>query len=355
MTKLEFWTWLNGTGVARRAAKAEEQGWDGVALGDSQNLLPDPFVELGIAATVTSRLKLGTAVTNPLTRVPAALATAIATVHVESGGRAVLGIGRGDSALAHLGLGPVKVAAFGSYLYRLQGYLRGEDVAFDREADARGIAPDASVLGMLDAPQVSRLRWLDPAVTKVPVDVAASGPRMIELGARSAESITFALGLSQDRLTWAIELAQSVRREHSVDGAMGFGTYVPIIVHPDRNVARDLVSGMAASVARFSVMHGRVAAPIEEHQGEALRAVHASYKMSKHFTHGSPQSSHLDSETIDSFAIAGPPSYCVERISELADIGLSKIFVMDSGQGIDPKMVKKSRQCLVEEVLPAFR
>ena len=54
-------------------------------------------------------------------------ASAIATVHVESGGRAYMGIGRGDSALAHLSRVPHSVAAFEDYLVRLQGYLRGEE------------------------------------------------------------------------------------------------------------------------------------------------------------------------------------------------------------------------------------
>ena len=48
-----------------------------------------------------------TGVTNPATRHPAALATAIATVQEESGGRAILGIGRGDTALFHLGRTPM--------------------------------------------------------------------------------------------------------------------------------------------------------------------------------------------------------------------------------------------------------
>src|SRR5215218_1336291 len=121
--------------IARYAERMEADGFDGLAVVDSQNLSGDPYVALALAAKVTSRLGLATGVTNPYTRHPAATACSIASVQAVSGGRAVLGIGRGDSALAHLGLAPAPVAVFGDYLRRVQGYLRGEDVAFDRAGD----------------------------------------------------------------------------------------------------------------------------------------------------------------------------------------------------------------------------
>ena len=46
-------------------------------------------------------------------------------------GGAVVGIGRGDSALAHIGRAPVRVAAFERYLKAVQGYLSGRSVTFD--------------------------------------------------------------------------------------------------------------------------------------------------------------------------------------------------------------------------------
>ena len=40
----------------------------------------------------------------------------------------VLGIGRGDSALAHLGRAPARLAWFERYLANLQAYLRGDAI-----------------------------------------------------------------------------------------------------------------------------------------------------------------------------------------------------------------------------------
>ena len=79
---------------------------DGFAVVDSQNLSGDSYVALAMAARDTKKIKLGTGVTNPLTRHPAATASAIASIQLISDGRAVLGIGRGDSSLAHIGRAP---------------------------------------------------------------------------------------------------------------------------------------------------------------------------------------------------------------------------------------------------------
>src|SRR5262245_34459361 len=69
----EFWT--SGAGLPqafmRRARRAEALGFDGVTVVDSQNLSGDCYIALGLAATETTRIKLGTGVTNPFTRHPA--------------------------------------------------------------------------------------------------------------------------------------------------------------------------------------------------------------------------------------------------------------------------------------------
>ena len=68
------------------ARQAEESGFAGLLLADSQNLVGDPFVELGVAARVTSRIGLGTGIVNLVTRHPAVVAAAIASVQVDRAG-----------------------------------------------------------------------------------------------------------------------------------------------------------------------------------------------------------------------------------------------------------------------------
>lgn len=345
--------WLAGASLPGRTAdfarRAEDEGWDGWALVDSQNLACDPYVHLGLAAGATSRLKLATGVTNPVTRHPAAAATAIATVHAESGGRAVLGIGRGDSSLAYLGLAPASPDAFERYLARLQAYLRGEEVPFDVEGDGAGVAPSAETLGMADAPDSSRIRWIAAAsLPKVPLDVAATGPRVIGIAAKVADRITFAVGSDPERMRWAIGEARA-------SSSLPLGAYLPVVVHEDRDRARELVGGGVASFARFSVMHGKVAGPVNEADRDVLSTVHDRYDMHRHFTHGSPQSQGLPPDSVDRFAVAGPASYCVERLAELLELGLEKLVLLGGGIGMDRDDARASRRALVEEVLPKLR
>ncbi len=58
------------------AAAVEEDGWDGLLFMDSQNLSMDVFGSMYLAASATSRLKIGAAVTNLVTRHPAVVASA---------------------------------------------------------------------------------------------------------------------------------------------------------------------------------------------------------------------------------------------------------------------------------------
>src|SRR4029453_6703373 len=108
MPRPEVWT----TGIAwpgaveRAATRAEAASFDGLAVVDSQNLAGDPWVGLAPAARETEPLRLGTAVTNPVTRPPAVTAAAAVTLQVASAGRFVLGIGRGDSGAPAPGRAP---------------------------------------------------------------------------------------------------------------------------------------------------------------------------------------------------------------------------------------------------------
>src|SRR5690349_21175241 len=137
--------------TARTARLLEELGFDTVLFPDSQNLAPEVWGQLMLAAQATTRVRLGPGVTNSVTRDPAVTASAALALQAESGGRAVLGIGRGDSSVQRIGKMLDPVASFERYLAMLQAYLRGDAVERD------GFA--------------SRLEWLREArVPKVPVE-----------------------------------------------------------------------------------------------------------------------------------------------------------------------------------------
>jgi len=154
-----------GTVVAQ-AERAEGLGWDGITFTDSQNLIGDPFVAVALAAAATERLRFATGVTNAFTRHPAALANVAATVQETSGGRFVLGIGRGDTAMFHLGRKPMPVDAFIAAVTDLQTYLANGTV------DCGG--------------HPSRLHWLDRCrQPKVPLESLQAVSRHIQVLVRT--------------------------------------------------------------------------------------------------------------------------------------------------------------------------
>ena len=77
---------------------AESHGFEDGWTYDSPILWHESYPLLTMAVEATSRMKFGHCVTNPGTRDPTVTASGYATLHVISGGRMVMGIGRGDSA-----------------------------------------------------------------------------------------------------------------------------------------------------------------------------------------------------------------------------------------------------------------
>jgi 5,10-methylenetetrahydromethanopterin reductase len=341
--------------AASSAKRAEAAGWAGIAVVDSQNLSGDSYVALALAAAASERIGLATGVTNPVTRHPAVTASAIASIQRISGGRAVLGIGRGDSALAHLGRAPARVAVLERYLIALQTYLRGDGLAFDAIDFHERIAPPIDTLGLADSPSRSRLHWLDRNAPKVPVEVAATGPRVIAAAARHADRVMFALGADPRRITWGIDQARAARRDAGLpaDG-IAYGAYVNMVCHPDVAIARQLVAGGLATFARFSVMHGTVQGPVTDEQSRVLTQIHDGYDMRKHTRADSEHTGGLTPEFVDRYAIVGPPDHCARRIAELEALGLEKLVVIGATAGADRSEATRSAEVLEKEVLPGF-
>jgi 5,10-methylenetetrahydromethanopterin reductase len=356
--------WASGAaaprGIRHVARDVEEKGWDGLSIVDSQNLSGDPFVALAMAATVTDRLKLATGVTNSITRCAAALATSIASVHSVSGGRAVLGIGRGDSALAHLGRAPARLEQFERYLRHLQAYLSGRSVPFDELVDIPpDLAPPMSELELADAPPDSRIGWIANSragVSKVPVEVAASGPRVIAIAARTADRVMFTLGAEPERIRWGIALVRKARQEAGLDPeGIAYGAYIACACHPKIEVARDLVKGRLTVHARFGVMHGKTSGPLSKDQQAVMLKLRNAYDMRKHTQRDSAQAAVLTPAFTDQYAVVGPPERVIERLHALAKLGLGKFILGGSRSTTESAEAKQAQHLLETEVLPALR
>ena len=354
---MQLWTTgvASPRGSARAAKQLEDAGWAGFQVVDSQNLSGDPYIALALAATATTRLGLATGVTNSVTRHASVTACSIASVQRISNGRAYLGIGRGDSALAHLGRAPARLASFERYLRHLRAYLRAEAVPFDEIDIPTNVAPPMSELELADAPPASQIGWLAGGASVVPVEVAASGPRVIAIAALHADRIMFALGADAERLTWGIALAKETRAKAGLDpNGIAFGAYVNAACHDDITVARDLVRGGLTTFARFNVMHGSAAGPVSDSDRAVLRDLHESYDMRAHTRGDSPQAGVLTESFIDRFAIAGPPSLVIERLRSLAGLGFDKIVMTGAMRGVSESDAAAAKRTMETRVLPAF-
>src|SRR6516164_867289 len=108
---------------------ADEMGFSTLWVLDSHLLFHEVYTLLGALAVSTERIRLGTAVTNPLTRHPTVTASAFSTLAALSGGRATLGISVGDSALRSMNLEVARMATLEETVALCRKLLRGEAVA----------------------------------------------------------------------------------------------------------------------------------------------------------------------------------------------------------------------------------
>jgi 5,10-methylenetetrahydromethanopterin reductase len=169
-------------------AEIDALGFDHLWLTDSSLHARNPYAYLTLASTRSSRLTLGTAVTNPLTRHPAITAAAAATVDEISGGRMIMGIGAGDRPLLALGMKPASVDSLRASIGSIRALWSGAHVDIEDAAFA-----------LRDA----HLRF--PARADIPVFISASGPRTLELAGEIADGVILLVGLFPEALAWALE------------------------------------------------------------------------------------------------------------------------------------------------------
>ena len=100
MTAFEFGVGLFPTEPLQQmvhlAKVTEDLGYTHIWVGDSHLIWREAYVNMAAMALSTTRVKLGTGVTNPLTRHPSVVASAYATLEEYSPGRTIVD---GDEAL----------------------------------------------------------------------------------------------------------------------------------------------------------------------------------------------------------------------------------------------------------------
>ena len=329
-------TWPTAGRTVQIAKLCEATGWDGLLVTDTQCLAAEAIVQLSLCVAATQRIRLGTGVTNPITRDAAVLASAFATLQQESGGRMSLGIGRGDSSLAHIGRRPASVSALEAYVIRLQTYLRGESV--DRDGFA------------------SRLHAL-AAGKKVPVDIAGTGKRVIALAARYADGLTLGVGANAQRIRAKVRDAEAaLSAAGRPRGEFTISAYVNVGVNDRIAAARDTVRGSVAVTARFSGMHGGAASDgLDPREQRAVLALADSYDMAHHGSSAAPHARALPDDFIDGFAAIGDVAHVTQRLRAIAATGVDRIVLIAGSLAVEPELIAQSITALSTQVLPALR
>jgi 5,10-methylenetetrahydromethanopterin reductase len=290
--------------------EAEATGFEWVGIADSQSVFHELYVALTLAAQHTSRVRLGPLVTNPLTRHLVVTASAMAGIDTLSGGRAVLGIGSGDSAIYTLGAPPATLAGLEDSILTLGRLTAGETVT-------RG-----------------GRRWrVHRSTRRVPIYLAAEGPRTLELAGRVADGVIVGLGLTPEVI--ALSLAAIER------GARGAGRklsdldvwwFAKTNVADTRSGAVEPIKMALAASANHAFRFTLEGKGVPPDLHAPIRELQRAYDSHQHEIAGAGNAALTDrfgltDFLVDRFAIAGTPADCVAQIRRAMAAGAQQFIV----------------------------
>jgi 5,10-methylenetetrahydromethanopterin reductase len=282
---------------ARFVAALEAEGVRRVWVIDSQLAMKDVYAGLVVAALNTTRIGLGTGVTNAVTRHPTITVNAIAAVDEISHGRAVLGLGAGDSALYGIGLKPQKVAEV------------EESIAFFRANVARS----------------------------VPIFLAVSQQRMCELAGRVADG-AIVMGPAQPDM---------VRRQVEWIRAAGRDVEIAFIAATSTEI--EDVRSWASTQARL-MSHYKELPPSLEHFRAEITESDRSYDYSEHLSTQAEHAAAVSDDLVRALGVVGTPDHCAARLRELRGCGVDTFIFPIAGRGRAERW-RKIRDEIVAQIM----
>jgi probable F420-dependent oxidoreductase len=295
---------------------AEEQGFEYGWTYDSHVLWHESTPLLAVAADRTSRMKFGHFVTNPGTREPTVVASMYATLHVMSGGRMVMGIGRGDSARRVIGLKPVRVAEFEQSCRMIKDLMNG------REVDWNG--------------KQLKLEWVKPELGEIPLYIAGYGPKALAVAGRVADGVIIQLA-DPEIITWIMDTARRAAEEAGRDpAALECIVGAPSKVTDDLQTAREEVRWFPAMVSNHVMdlierygFDSEIPAALTEY----VKA-RKFYDYKDHSRVGAAHGEFVTDEICDRFCVIGSAEQCAAKLRELESVGVDQfnIYLMTHGQ-----------------------
>ncbi len=295
---------------------AEQAGFQYGWTYDSHVLWQEPYPLLTMAALATTTLKLGLNVTNPGTREPTVTASAFATLQDISGGRMVMGIGRGDSARRTIGLKPVTVAELERSVAMIRELMNGGTVRWN----------DVDV----------QLPWAK-GLDRIPLYVAGYGPKVLAVAGRHADGVIVQLA-DPEIVEWIVGQVRAAATEAGRDpGEIRVMACAPAVVSERRSDAYEQVRWFPAMVSNhvfdlLSRYDKSALPPSLTDYVERMRR--ESYDYSEHSRVGAAHGEQVSDETCERFCILGGADQHVEKLERLREAGVDQwnIYLMTQGQ-----------------------
>ena len=293
----------------------EAAGFDGAGVLDSQMICRDTFVTLGQAAVRTSRMTLFPAVTNPFTRHASVLAGGIQSVEELAPGRVKFVIGTGYTSASTIGRKAATLAEMRACIGTVKALLAGQSVDFDGTPG----------------------RLVYASGRRIPVIMAASGPKALEVAGEVADGVMALVGFNRGIVQTALEhiergAKRSGRRLEDLEIIWAVRTGTAATTAEARRLARPTV--VHWGILRWGG-HWLGPAGIKVPQYEIPEAVHKIYP---DLSHAEDWDAAIDAtsfvpdeviaELCDAYGLIGTPDDCAARIAEMNKLGVGNIYVM---------------------------
>ncbi len=303
---------------------AEETGFSHAWKGDSQSIFHDPYVTLAICAKETSTIKLGTAVTTPIARHPAVTARAFASLDEVSDGRAILGIGAGDTTCLHLGVKPASIKVLEDAITCIRNLLNGVD-------------------GTYEDRKVPALSTFEPC--NVPIYLAANGPKMLRLAGRLCDGVIASVGATYELLTYVVETVGKAAEEAGRDPKS-----VDIVVQVGCDVSENREESRR-NVRTYVARRPIAAVPLEKtgFTDEESRRFKEAYSYQEHMLTEAEHANLVPEEWIDHFSLAGTPDEVIEKLDAFVQAGVNQVFLLPTN--LDATRLMRT---FSEKVMPAM-
>jgi 5,10-methylenetetrahydromethanopterin reductase len=283
------------------AKVTEESSYSHIWVGDSHLIWREAYINMAAMALNTTKVKLGTGVTNPLTRHPSVVASGYATLEEYAPGRMIVGIGLGDSSVETMGMKPAKLSYFEKTIAQMRELLAGKEVQLD----------------------TGKIHLLHPCKGKVPIYIAASGPKMLELSGRIADGIVVLVGVADEYIAHAQEkIDAGARAAGRKLQDINLVLWVPCAVS-DKAPAKDAVKAHVARVVAHPLPY-----VLDPQEQKVLAEIRRTYDYYHHMDQEANHAEVIPDWLVDKFAIAGTVEECRAQIERIKKTGIQQIAII---------------------------